>query len=110
MKIKMLKNCPGSVDGISSTMYMEGKEYDSGELGEDLVKVFLDNKFAEEVKEKIQSKNVPSSPENKAVNPDSNKNSGVEEETVSQEEIEDILKKGNIGQIPKGEKFLKDRK
>ena len=58
MKIKMLKTQRGSVDGIHSQAYEIGKEY---ELSGNLLKVFLDNKWASEV---VEAK-AQSVPENK---------------------------------------------
>jgi hypothetical protein len=71
MKIKMLQNVPGSVDGLHVTNFKKGKVYDTVELGTDLTKVFLDNKFAEEAKGKVTAEEVEEvkmdtdSPENK---------------------------------------------
>ena len=60
MKIKMLKTQRGSVDGIHSKAYEIGTEH---ELSGKLLKIFLDNKWASEVKEvekvEVKSQSVP---------------------------------------------------
>ena len=58
MKVKMLKTQRGSVDGIHVQAYTAGTEY---ELSGNLLKVFLDNKWASEV---VEAK-AQSVPENK---------------------------------------------
>ena len=60
MKIKMLEKMRGSNDGINLILFKEGEIYSSPqEVSPDLLKVFLENNFAEVVVEdKIEDKAI----------------------------------------------------
>lgn len=63
MKIKMLKSTMGSLDGLRVTEYTKDKIYDESELNDSLIKTFLRDGVAVEVKEQMKTETTVSDPE-----------------------------------------------
>ncbi len=73
-KIKMLETHSGSKDGINTVVFEIGSEYEIGtQISERLVSVFVDEGWAEMVKEKtapqVRTKKVSQKPVSKKVEP-----------------------------------------
>ena len=106
MKIRMLKNAPGSINGINVQYFKAGEVYDSIEIGDDLANSFLEAKLAEltvpvkviEETQKAVEKMVKEQPENKMVKavPEDKTEPEKEDEKDEEEKSEPRFRKKNL--------------